>query len=183
MIEPIYFKMNNIKDDHHKVESIRKFFNTYNPEKINVSKLGNRKLINRFRETHSAYSHYLTELHDQSKKFLFLKVKSLEYFLDKEYWKLFEAIYKDHDYFKRTVDMNYLFRFFYRISIFIESTFFAISWKVVAIIIFAMMDEFLKESIWIEDFKLKVLYLLLFCCISQLILYISSMINLAVQMT
>lgn len=86
MIEPMYFKMNNIKnikDDHHKVESIRKFFNTYNPEKINVSKLGNRKLINRFRETHSAYSHYLTEFHDQSKKFLFLKVKSLEYFLDK----------------------------------------------------------------------------------------------------
>ncbi|CAL8896474.1 hypothetical protein BPJM79_190005 [Bacillus pumilus] len=110
----------------------------------------------------------------------FLKLKVLEYFLDKEYWKLFEAIYKDHNYFKRTVDMNYLFRFFYRISIFIESTFFAISWKVVAVIIFAMMDEFSKESIWIEDFKLKVLYLLLFFCISQLILYISSMINLAV---
>ncbi|MED5223199.1 hypothetical protein [Bacillus safensis] len=183
LIEPMYFKMNNIKnikDDHHKIESIRKFFNTYNPEKINVSKLGNRKLINRFRETHSAYNHYLTEFDDQSKKFLFLKVKSLEAFLDKEYWKLFEAIYKDHNYFKRTVGMNYLFRFFYRISIFIESTFFAISCIVGAVIIFAMMDEFSKESIWIEDFKLKVLYLLLFFSISQLILYISSMINMAV---
>ncbi|MBU8694128.1 hypothetical protein ACFCVS_05365 [Bacillus altitudinis] len=183
LIEPMYFKVNNIKnikDCHRKIESIKKFFNTYNPEKINVSKLGNRKLINRFIETHSAYSNYLIEFDDRSMKFLFLKVKSLEYFLDKEYWKLFEAIYKDYNYFKRTVDMNYLFRFFYRISIFIENTFFAISWIVVAVIIFAMLDEFSKESIWIEDFKLKVLYLLLFFCISQLILYISSMINFAV---
>lgn len=183
LIEPMYFKMNNIKnikDDHHKVESIRKFFNTYNPEKINVSKLGNRKLINRFRETHSAYSHYLTEFDDQSKNFLFRKIGSLEYLLEKEYWKLFEAIYKDHNYFKQTVGMNYLFRFFYRISIFIESTFFAVSWIIVFFMLFVIIDEYRVETLWVEDLKEKLLFLLLCLLFSLFMLSMSVIINLAI---
>ncbi|KLK98193.1 hypothetical protein XJ18_16960 [Bacillus pumilus] len=183
LIEPMYFKMNNIKnikDDHHKVESIRKFFNTYNPEKINVSKLGNRKLINRFIETHSAYSHYLTEFDDQSMKFLFRKIGSLEYLLEKEYWKLFEAIYKDHNYFKKTVGMNYLFRFFYRISIFIESTFFAVSWILVFFMLFVILDEYRVETIWVEDLKEKLLFLLLCLLFSLFMLSMSVIINLAI---
>ncbi|QNP15572.1 hypothetical protein H9S87_13690 [Bacillus pumilus] len=183
LIEPMYFKMNNIKnikDDHHKVESIRKFFNTYNPEKINVSKLGNRKLINRFIETHSAYSHYLIEFDDRSLKLLLRKIASLEYFLEKEYWKLFEAIYKDHNYFKKTVGMNYLFRFFYRISIFIESTFFAVSWIIVFLMILVVVDEFQVVTIWGEDLKEKLLFLLLCLVFSLMMLYVSVIINLAI---
>ncbi|MBR0612782.1 MULTISPECIES: hypothetical protein [Bacillus] len=183
LIEPMYFKMNNIKnikDDHHKVESIRKFLNTYNPEKINVSKLGNRKLINRFIETHSAYSHYRIEFDDRSLKLLLRKIASLEYFLEKEYWKLFEAIYKDHNYFKKTVSMNYLFRFFYRISIFIESTFFAVSWIIFIFMLIVIYDEYRDGTIWVDELQEKLLILLYCLVFSLFMLSMSVIINLAI---
>ncbi|PAC67015.1 hypothetical protein CGS27_30035, partial [Enterobacter cloacae] len=112
----------------HKIEAIRNYFNTYNPEKINISKLGNRELIDKFLESHTAFHKYLTEIDDESLRTLFRKTGSLRFSLDKEYWKLFETIYKDHNWFKKTVGMNYLFRLFLRISVFIESTLYAVTW-------------------------------------------------------
>ena len=183
LIEPMYFQLINIKnirDERHKVELIRKFFNSYNPETINISKLGNRKLVNRFIETHEAFIHYQIEFDDKRLKLLSRKIGSLEYLLEKEYWKLFEAVYKDYKYFKKTAGMNYLFRFFYRISIFIKSTFFAVSWIIVFFMLFVILDEYRGKTIWVEDLKEKLLFLLLCLIFSLIMLSMSVIINLAI---
>lgn len=183
LIEPMYFQLRNIKnirDERHKVEFIRKFFNTYNPETINISKLGNRKLVDRFIETHEAFIHYQIEFDDQSLKLLSRKIGSLEYLLEKEYWKLFEAIYKDHNYFKKTVGMNYLFRFFYRISIFIESTFFAVSWIIFIFMLIVICDEYRDGTIWVDELQEKLLILFYCLVFSIFMLAMSVFINLTI---
>ncbi|MGD6976133.1 hypothetical protein ACQCU3_03660 [Bacillus altitudinis] len=176
LIEPMYFKMEKIEkinDERHKMEAIRNYFKTYNPEKINISKLGNRQLINKFLDSYTAFHQYLTKIDDDSLRKLFNKIRSFGYSLEKEYWKLFETIYKDHNWFKKTVGMNYIFRLFLRISVFIESTFYAVTWMLFVlfwmIFIYAYgpgspaivddADEILKDVISIFILSLITLYM------------------------
>ncbi|PRS67568.1 hypothetical protein [Bacillus sp. NMTD17] len=162
LIEPMFYKMENIKnlkDTYHKMENIKKFFDTYNPETINVSKLGNRRLINRFIDSHEAFRQYLIEFDEKSLRILLSKFDSLEYYLKEEYWMLFEAIYKDHNWFKRTVGMNYIFRFFARISAFFENTFYAVTCIIFVFVFFVIGDELNPKVTLINaDFKDKLRY-------------------------
>lgn len=68
---------------------------------MNISKLGNRQLINKFFETEKAFNQYILKFDEESLKSLFFKVRSLKYNLEKEYWRLFETIYKDYNWYKK----------------------------------------------------------------------------------
>ncbi|WOH92994.1 hypothetical protein RZN08_10270 [Bacillus paralicheniformis] len=157
VIEPMYLKVKNIeniKDGQHKIELIKDFFDIYDSKKMNISKLGNRQLINKFFETEKAFNQYILKFDEESLKSLFFKVRSLKYNLEKEYWRLFETIYKDYNWYKKTVDMNYLFRFFLRISFFIESTLYAVTWISFGFVMFVIFDGVsVSEAVWVENFK------------------------------
>lgn len=184
LIEPMYYKMEKIEkisDEIHKLEAIRNYFNTYNPENINISKLGNRQLIDKFLDSHTAFHHYLTEIDDKNLRTLFRKFRSLRFSLEKEYWNLFETIYKDYNWFKKSVGMNYLFRFFVRITVFFERTMYAVTWILFGFLGFIIIDEYNPGGTLFDENlgdKLEFSFLLFF--FSLILLYLSMFINLAV---
>lgn len=50
--------------------------------------------------------------------------------------------------------MNYLFRFFLRISFFIESTLYAVTWISFGFVMFVIFDGVsVSEAVWVENFK------------------------------
>ncbi|KAA0840625.1 hypothetical protein NFG81_07665 [Bacillus paralicheniformis] len=183
VIEPMYLKVKNIeniKDGQHKIELIKDFFDIYDSKKMNISKLGNRQLINKFFETEKAFNQYILKFDEESLKSLFFKVRSLKYNLEKEYWRLFETIYKDYNWYKKTVDMNYLFRFFLRISFFIESTLYAVTWISFGFVMFVIFDGVsVSEAVWVENFKEDFFSALIIFISSLATLYISMFINFA----
>ncbi|MCY8995785.1 MULTISPECIES: hypothetical protein [Bacillus subtilis group] len=185
LIEPMYFTVKNIEaveDKQYKIKLINDFFNTYAPKKISVSKLGNRQLINKYFEAQTAFNQYLNNFDEESLKLLFFKIGSLRYHIEKEYWKLFETVYKDYNWYKKTVDMNYLFRFFLRISFFIESTFYAVTWLSLFFILFVTFDElsfFGDTPLWGADFKPKIQFAVLIFAVSLVFLYLTMFINFA----
>lgn len=174
VIEPMYLKVKHIEavnDRQHKIELIRDFFNTYDPKKMSISKLGNRQLINKFFAAEKAYNQFNHNFDEESLKSLFFKVRSLKYNIEKEYWRLFETIYKDYNWYKKTVDMNYVFRFFLRISLFIEQTFYAVTCIFFSFLFITVISQLISRGKFLEsdDFWDKI-YLISMGTVSSLFL-------------
>ncbi|MBU8728292.1 hypothetical protein [Bacillus pumilus] len=168
LIEPIYFKLKDIEaivDKKRKIELLKEFFNTFNSNKINISRLGNRKLIDNFLKSEFAFKKILIDDNEALYQEVIVNTKQLKHIVEEDYWKLFEVIYKDYNWYKKTVDMNYILRFLLKLSFFIERTIYGVvclSWF--AVMVFAILG--------ITTFgKLHEFLISLGICISAILLY------------
>ncbi|KAA6450355.1 hypothetical protein [Bacillus swezeyi] len=183
IIEPMYYRIKyieGINNADQKLKNINVFFEIYNFKTINISKMGNRRLIDLFFETEAVLNQYLSNKDDKTEELLLSKVRRLYLAIEKEYWRLFEAIYKDYNWYKKTVDMNYVFRFLSRIFLFIEQTLYAATWIVLGFILIITVENIFNEgnlvealkSIGAEGFQDIIIVLLMFFFILLIFLYI-----------
>lgn len=152
LIEPIYFKLRDIEaivDKERKIELLKEFFDSYNYNKINISRLGNRKLIDNFLKCELAFKKILIDDSEVLYQEVIVNIKQLKHIVDTDYWKLFEVIYKDYNYYKKTVDMNYILRFLLKVSLFLQNTFYGI-----AFLAYVFLTTFIILSIF--DFSFNV---------------------------
>lgn len=152
LIEPIYFKLRDIEaivDKERKIELLKEFFDSYNYNKINISRLGNRKLIDNFLKCELAFKKILIDDSEVLYQEVIVNIKQLKHIVDTDYWKLFEVIYKDYNWYKKTVDMNYILRFLLKVSLFLQNTFYGI-----AFLAYVFLTTFIILSIF--DFSFNV---------------------------
>lgn len=152
LIEPIYFKLRDIEaivDKERKIELLKEFFDSYNYNKINISRLGNRKLIDNFLKCELAFKKLLLDDSEVLYQEVIVNIKQLNHIVDTDYWKLFEVIYKDYNWYKKTVDMNYILRFLLKVSLFLQNTFYGI-----AFLAYVFLTTFIILSIF--DFSFNV---------------------------
>ncbi|MEC0633407.1 hypothetical protein P9D81_01160 [Bacillus haynesii] len=188
IIEPMYYRIKyieRISNTDQKLKNINVFFETYNFKTINISKMGNRRLIDLFFETEAVLNQYLSNKDDKTEELLLSKVRRLHRAIEEEYWRLFEAVYKDYNWYKKTVDMNYVFRFLLRIPLFLEKTLYAVTWIFFAFLFIITFEYFFGDgklvevgrSFGAEGFQDIILVLLMFFFILLIILYIAGFIN------
>ncbi|WP_280149574.1 hypothetical protein [Bacillus safensis] len=160
LIEPIYFKLRDIEaivDKERKIELLKEFFDSYNYNKINISRLGNRKLIDNFLKCELAFKKILIDDSEVLYQEVIVNIKQLKHIVDTDYWKLFEVIYKDYNWYKKTVDMNYILRFLLKVSLFLQNTFYGI-----AFLAYVFLTTFIILSIFdfsFNTFRFSVLLL------------------------
>lgn len=160
LIEPIYFKLRDIEaivDKERKIELLKEFFDSYNYNKINISRLGNRKLIDNFLKSELAFKKILIDDSEVLYQEVIVNIKQLKHIVDTDYWKLFEVIYKDYNWYKKTVDMNYILRFLLKVSLFLQNTFYGI-----AFLAYVFLTTFIILSIFdfsFNTFRFSVLLL------------------------
>lgn len=170
LIEPIYFKLIGIEaivDKDRKIELLKEFFDSYNYNKINISRLGNRKLIDSFLKCEFAFKKILIDDNEFLYEELILNIKQLKQVVDKDYWKLFEVIYKDYNWYKHTVDMNYILRLILRVGFFLENTFYGLIF-----ISYVLMITFIIYSIGTASFDIFVFKILLLAFLVSIFCYL-----------
>lgn len=170
LIEPIYFKLKDIEtivDKKRKIEILKEFFDSYNYNKINISRLGNRKLIDNFLKSEVAFKKILIDNNEFLYQELILNIKQLKQVVDKDYWKLFEVIYKDYNWYKQTVDMNYILRLLLRLGFFLESTLYGLIFISFTLIIF-----FVIYSVGISSFDTFIFSVLLTIFLGSICFYL-----------
>ncbi|MCY9230049.1 hypothetical protein [Bacillus inaquosorum] len=181
-IEPMYYKIKyitGISDTNQKLKNINGFFDTYNSKLINISKLGNRQLIELFLETENILNQYISHKDDKTKEVLLSRVRRLHREIEKEYWRLFETIYKDYNWYKKTVDMNYVFRWSLRVSFIVEQTLYAVTWIFFTTLFILVFCQIFGGDVALEpkDFHEKFYVIMLGAFSSLIALYFFMFVN------
>ncbi|MCY8912536.1 hypothetical protein MOE47_05910 [Bacillus atrophaeus] len=181
-IEPMYYKIKyitGISDTNQKLKNINGFFDTYNSKLINISKLGNRQLIELFLETENILNQYISHKDDKTKEVLLSRVRRLHREIEKEYWRLFETIYKDYNWYKKTVDMNYVFRWSLRVSFIVEQTLYAVTWIFFTALFILLFCQIFGGDVALEpkDFHEKFYVIMLGAFSSLIALYFFMFVN------
>lgn len=96
-----------------------------------------------------------------------MNINQLKEVVDKDYWKLFEVIYKDYNWYKQTADMNYILRFILRVGFFLENTFYG-----VIFISYVLMITFIIYSIGTASFNGILFRILLAIFLGSTFLYL-----------
>lgn len=112
VLEPMYLRLKyilNIEDDYEKEVSLNRWFNDYTPHKFHLHKLGDRSIMEEFLQLESLYKG-LNNTNTTEKELFYRQLTKMYIRLEKQYWSVFNSLYKDYYWYNRILNTNFSYR-------------------------------------------------------------------------
>jgi len=114
LLEPMYLRLKyilNIEDEYEKEVNLNRWFNDYTSYKIHLHKLGDRSIIENFLQLESLYKS-LNNNNTSEKELFYQQLTNMYIRLEKQYWSVFNSLYRDYYWYNRILNTNFPYRVF-----------------------------------------------------------------------
>ncbi|MCY9139693.1 MULTISPECIES: hypothetical protein [Peribacillus] len=112
LLEPMYFRLKDIisiDDKYERELKLKKWLNDYTPYEVPIHKLGDKSLIEKFLKIREMFQN-LSEKRLENEEEFYKGLKDLHYGLERQYWSIFNSLYKDYYWYNRILNTHFTFR-------------------------------------------------------------------------
>ncbi|MEJ9230294.1 hypothetical protein LAV79_12545 [Peribacillus butanolivorans] len=114
LLEPMYFRLKDIisiDDKYERELNLNKWLNDYAPYEVPIHKLGDKSLIEKFLKIRGMFQN-LSEKRLETEEEFYKGLKDMHDNLERQYWSIFNSLYKDYYWYNRILNAHFTYRVF-----------------------------------------------------------------------
>ena len=114
LLEPMYFRLKDIisiDDKYERELKLDKWLNDYTPYEVPIHKLGDKSLIEKFIKIREMFQN-LSEKRLETEEEFYKGLKDFHNNLERQYWSIFNSLYKDYIWYNRILNTHFTYRVF-----------------------------------------------------------------------
>lgn len=112
LLEPMYFRLKDIisiDDKYERELKLGKWLNDYTPYEVPIHKLGDKSLIQKFLKIRGMFQNLSGKRLETEEEF-YKGLKDLHDNLERQYWSIFNSLYKDYYWYNRILNTHFTYR-------------------------------------------------------------------------